>query len=321
MACSPQPRRMSQLFLAPTRMDGETRRRDCGGVCVYWQPPPPPAATRGLVFLAHGMCHGAYDFFERSAVPDGVGLPEELRLVDALRTAGYACAAISSIDRVRKAWSSNDEQRVVAALAELRASEAALGAVPLFGFGISNGGAFVLKLALSQAQPLFTGVAVQIMALPPPVLQHLLAAGSPPRRVAFIHMPQRDTRTAALVAANQKLLGQAGVQCEVFSCAPLAVTDSFFSERISVLTRSDSAAIARALVGAGIVDARTRLLTTDPRGSDWRACVAPLGGAALGADSLVADESPLSEELNVAWAAHELTAEHAEDVLRFLHAS
>ena len=67
-----------------------------------------------------------------------------------------------------------------------------------------------------------------------------------------------------------------------------------------------------------VLDPRTRLLRADPRASRWRDCLAPLGGAALGADSLVADDSPISELLNVAFAAHELTAEHADDVMRFL---
>lgn len=60
------------------------------------------------------------------------------------------------------------------------------------------------------------------------------------------------------------------------------------------------------------------LRAEDPRASRWREALRAAGAAPpSAADGLAADASPLSEALNVAWAAHEFTAEHADEVLAF----
>jgi hypothetical protein len=58
-------------------------------------------------------------------------------------------------------------------------------------------------------------------------------------------------------------------------------------------------------------------LVDDPRASDWREALAPLAGA----DRMQPDKSALSEVLNVAYAMHELSADHFEDDLAWMEAN
>ena len=61
------------------------------------------------------------------------------------------------------------------------------------------------------------------------------------------------------------------------------------------------------------------ILAEDPRasglGEGWRAALAPY--AAVLGDSLVPDESPIAEAMNVAWAQHEFCATHIVETIAF----
>ena len=73
----------------------------------------------------------------------------------------------------------------------------------------------------------------------------------------------------------------------------------------------------QALRDGGFVDA-SGFLVDDPRRTNWRDAVRPVVPEAV--DSLVADASPVSEILNVAWARHEFTDAHLEESLDWLGA-
>ena len=73
----------------------------------------------------------------------------------------------------------------------------------------------------------------------------------------------------------------------------------------------------QALRAGGFVDA-SGFLVDDPRRTNWRDAVRPVVPEAV--DSLVADASPVSEILNVAWARHEFTDAHLEESLDWLGA-
>jgi hypothetical protein len=58
-------------------------------------------------------------------------------------------------------------------------------------------------------------------------------------------------------------------------------------------------------------------LKEDPRRSTWRDALASVNGLSQ-LDSLMADHSPVSEEMNVAWANHELVSDYIDETLDFL---
>ncbi len=269
-------------------------------------------APRGLVFLAHGCSHRATDFWPHSpSCPSCIGLPEEVAIARAVVDADYAAVALSSRGHC---WDFDvDASRVASALTSFIA-EHRLERLPRYALGASSGGAFVLQLPKLFA---LDAVVSQIMAVP----AHLLPHKPPP--LLFVHMP-RDTRTAALVHRCVRFVRQhRGGRSEKVEAQPLPINASFFARRIRGVSLPTSAALHRALLPA--LD-ESGMLLEDPRGSDWRRLVetAPggLAGALPGArpgekDSLEADQSAVAEELNVAWASHEITSDYMGQTLEW----
>lgn len=61
-------------------------------------------------------------------------------------------------------------------------------------------------------------------------------------------------------------------------------------------------------------------LRQDPRVTTWRELLGDLRPSLLG-DSLVADVSAISEEMNVAYAMHEITADFMTETINFFESS
>ena len=184
--------------------------------------------------------------------------------------------------------------------------------LPLFVLGASSGGA--MALALPHALPRITAVCSQIMAVPNEFFSRL--TGYPPAR--FEHM-KRDQRTAWRVQQNIATLEQQGVVHSVREIEPAALTPSFFSDAIEHISAEQSRTIFDALRNASLLDA-SGALRDDPRTAPWREALrsnpasATLLGGALH-DTLVPDESGIAEELNVAYAQHELFSGAIDDTL------
>lgn len=158
------------------------------------------------------------------------------------------------------------------------------------------------------------GVCSQIMALPSGMLQHVLATVAQYPPTIFVHMP-RDNATAVAVEANMAALQAKGVLTAARAVPPRALPPTFFSDRIQGVPASASQEYVQALHQAALVDERG-MLVLDPRASThrWRPVL-----QRVGAVQLEADASPIFEELNVAWASHEIVgdADVLDDVLRF----
>lgn len=286
-----------------------------GGVEAMWQVPESPVA---ILFLAHGCSHSATDFWPPTPkAPKALGLPEEVRLVRAALSVRLAVIAISSSDRDVRCWDfESDGPRVKDALTAFRAARSELRGLPLVAMGASSGGAFVLQL---PALVPVAAVVSQIMAIPP----HLLPQPMPP--TLFVHMP-RDRRTASLVHKCVHHLKQQGVAADQLEIAPQRPTADFFLQRIVRIDASTARSLHGALQKGGLLDDQG-YLSDDPRRTAWREAVSsqrgllarlPGPGAGGPPDSLVSDQSAVSEALNVAWAAHEIVSDAWEGTLHWL---
>ena len=311
-APAPAPtRKKKQAAVAPpappVRLPLGFGKQTIAGVEVWYVR---PERCTGLLFVAHGMCHGAYDWFRGDEVAGGVGLPEEVAIVRAASARGYAVAAVSSLDRSRKAWSPEaDGPRVAAALDALSAALGGRGALRVAAFGASNGGAFVLHLTRFVA---LDAVCCAIMALAPRELEFLAANPKFPRVAVFDHMP-RDARTARAAAANVALLRAAGRAAVELRVAPRAVDGAFLGDRAG-LPRGAADDAAAALAAAGLL-AADGSLADDPLRSAWRGVLRPVLARHGVADALVADASAVAELMNVAYGEHELAATNIGAIL------
>lgn len=308
------------MFVATVAAALRGTREEISGVETVWQ--KPEGTARGLLFLAHGCNHGAIDFWPQSpACTQCIGLPEEVRITKHALQAGWAVVAMSSADReFTRCWNfGTDGPAVAGALKSFREAHA-LAQLPLAAMGASSGGAFVLQLP--QAVPGIQAVISQIMAISP---QMLISQGNQPfPPTLFIHMV-RDARTTALVEKCVRKLKQNGLKASSIEVPSRTIDEAFFSSRIVGLSAQTSQKLRRALEKASLLDGEGKL-ADDPRRTNWRNAVR--GAAGLSdvlpgikpgqADTLQADESAVAEVLNMAYSAHEITADYMQETFSWI---
>eukprot|EP00668_Euglena_longa_P029279 GGOE01036625.1.p1 GENE.GGOE01036625.1~~GGOE01036625.1.p1 ORF type:complete len:359 (+),score=68.82 GGOE01036625.1:57-1079(+) len=273
------------------------------GTEFIWQRPRNPKA---VLFLAHGCSHSATDWWNKSrACPKCIGLPVEMRIVRAALAAGYVAVAVSSQDRAfSRCWTEDDLEPVKRVIGSVVRKIGAKD-LPVFALGASSGGAFLPMLTQTMH---LSALAVQIMA----TSTALLTPQFPP--TAFIHMP-RDGRTARHVEANVLALNRSGVPAHNWPQPPLRVSARFFSDYVDSIGLQLSDRIFKALKDADYLDDRDEL-KADPRHSGWRE-VLKSAISELRDVSMAPDESPLSEVMNLAYAAHEITDVYMRETLKF----
>ena len=186
--------------------------------------------------------------------------------------------------------------------------------LPLAAFGASSGGSFVSLLAhLSNPEARAHSLVVHIAS---GVMQALQAAvkgvgGYPP--TLFVHMP-RDRATAERVREAVAVLRGQGGEAEELLCKEKRMDEGFLARRIPGLKAAQSAELFHALRGEGIIGDDGRM-TRDGRRTSWREAVDRYTDGHK--DSKIDDwskfEDGIEEEMNVAYAFHEMSAEFAEE--------
>jgi hypothetical protein len=138
-----------------------------------------------------------------------------------------------------------------------------------------------------------------------------------PISIAFNHMP-RDSYTARGVQRSVKLLRERGISVLLLESNPTPLRETFFSDHrggVSLVSPSMSKLIVQSLLASNFLDFQNNLVS-DPRESDWRAHVE--GIVSPFHLSLGADKSNISELLNIAYAAHEITDYKIRETLEWM---
>lgn len=289
-----------------------------GNIETVWQ--RPSTTPKGIMFIAHGCQHQGTDIFSDIG-PDGwvfhecsssnfgqcLGLPEEVSLQRTARSRGYVVMAVSGGYGWKSCWGGKpDIPKVASAIRHVRDAENLAPDIPVLAVGASSGGAFVGLLAASEA----SGGVKHLKCIVPQIMgiKSGMNRGVP---TLFVHMP-RDKRTAATVEANIKDLQSRGIRVGEIQVHPVPVTVTLLKK---CLTSEAAEVVLRSMQLNEQLDA-AGFLKVDPRGREW---VKPVRKALpkQHSDTLVPDESCLAEVMNVAWAAHEFTAQYAPEILDF----
>ncbi|CEM07910.1 unnamed protein product [Vitrella brassicaformis CCMP3155] len=265
---------------------------------------------RGIVFLAHGCHHSATDFWPHSQhCIKCLGLAEQRRMVTELLSEGYGVVAVSSANRRRMCWSPTaDRKRVLEALQILRRREG-WESLPLFAIGSSSGGRLIGSLVSEQSLK-FDAVAIQGMAI-------ALRSGVDSFPPALFVTMAKDRRTTRLVRALVTRLREHERPALLLAVGPVPIQPSFFSDRIEEVDEELSSRLHKALLEKKLIDGKG-WLRHNPRDSQrcpWREAFSLIPELKKHGLSLTADRSSISEELNVAWASHELTADFTKEIL------
>lgn len=271
----------------------------------------------GALLLLHGCSHSATDFFPpTSTCPNCTGLPESLRITQLALSRRLSVIAVSSTNRLHKCWQVHtptahvpDYDRIATAL---RVAAAHSISSPLFVIGISSGGRFATSLPLR-----FDLAGINLIISPAIYPEHhmytLSSRPLPPH--VFTHMPHRDPITAAAISRAITILTTLRTPAVEFHVAPHPVTPDFLTDAVPSWNSSVVAQLVTALKKAHVLRPDYTLMA-DPRRSAWREAVSHLRGKLN--DSFIADQSPLSEELNRAWARHEITSDYFANALDYL---
>merc|ERR1719232_1654288 len=129
----------------------------------------------------------------------------------------------------------------------------------------------------------------------------------------------RDVRTdasAKKLVSNCLSNNQRHQSCKHIRLPSLPIHNSYFSNRIPEISLENSNAMFESLLEEGYIDDETHELKDDPRKSKWRDVIFSKLSSPHN-DSLVADASPISEVMNVAYARHEMTNDGAREALEF----
>lgn len=301
----------------------------------------PTGEVRGVLFVAHGCQHSAGDFFLRSEdCPTCLGLPEERRIVLRALNRGYAVVAISSLDRHTRCWHAAKEDRdlqpVADILAAVQGKEGWMDK-PMYALGASSGGAFVLALPLTVD---LAGISPQIMGLGEQhlryVLQHMKdkvlprdehgkpkADGVDPSQLPdrpypptfFQHMIW-DKLTVKSVALNMDVLQSQGISVREITVESQPLYPHYFSDRIVGFPQQLSEGIVGTLKEHGLIGAKG-YLKRDPRSTarDWQWLIREkVQGFNEEEWPLQPDESGVHEELNIAYAGHEIISDYVDEM-------
>nr|DAD37671.1 TPA_asm: hypothetical protein HUJ06_008312 [Nelumbo nucifera] len=262
---------------------------------VIWQIPDSPKA---VLFLAHGCNGRAVNFWDRSpGCPNCVGLPEERLIVLHALARKFAVLTISSAGRC---WSFEEERVIIKEIIQKWVDKNRLEKLPIVALGASSGGHFVSALAtdmkfssitLMIAEGLFRGL--DIPDDYPPTL--------------FVHMPKDDERMK-LIGKNMKALRRKGVDVSEIKCMEFPLAPSLLADRIPGLDDTISVKLFELFRNKGFID-DNGYMRKDGRATKWKEAVRK-------EQNLLPDKYEwihhIQEELNLAFAYHEMTSLFSE---------
>ncbi|XP_054790185.1 uncharacterized protein LOC129295671 [Prosopis cineraria] len=269
------------------------------GTDVIWQMPESPKA---VLFLAHGCNGRAINFWDQSLeCPNCVGLPEERLLVLNGLARQFAVITISSAGRC---WTLNEEVLIVKNIINWWISERKLDKLPLVALGASSGGYFVSVLA-------------NIMKLSSIVL--MIAEGTfgqinvkkdyPP--TLFVHMP-KDLYRQQKIDEYVEIFKDKGVDVDVIECMEFPLSPNTLADRIPGLDRSVSARLFEFFQEKGFIDEKG-YMKNDGRALNWKRALQEKKSLSLDKNLF----PHIQEELNLAFAFHEMTSVHSDQIFKW----
>eukprot|EP01084_Bolivina_argentea_P019696 36627_1 len=274
-----------------------------------------PQKAEGIIFFAYRK--SATDWFMSSKnCTKCIGLPEERHLIRYWLLHNFIVITISSQDLIPPGWTSRHDESVVETVLSSFKKTYDIEALPLYAFGASSGGRFVASFATKHYlinNLNIKGLIVQISAIP--VKTYRL--NKLPIHIPILYIPMvKDERTFNTVNEQLNILqNEKNMICKV---QEKAIDDKYFYLQIddSSVTNELSKSIYELLKTEEYLNDNGYLIENPTRGN-WRDVLIDGIGDAIN-DNLIDGQSAISEEMNVAFGRHELTAQCNEQMLHFV---
>lgn len=269
------------------------------GTNLIWQIPESPKA---VLFLAHGCNGQAANFWDKSpSCPNCVGLPEERLIVLHALERRFAVLAVSSLGTC---WSFGKEKENVKWIIKWWIEKNKLEKLPATALGASSGGYFVSVLA---AEINFSSITIMIAEGQFDSTE--IPKGYPP--TLFVHMPKDHIR-AALIRVNMEALRQKGIPVKEIRCLEFPLHPKLLSDKIPGLDQTLSIRLFEVFREKGFIN-KNGYMRNDGRAIPWKQAVKQRN-LLLKKHELV---NHIEEELNLAFAYHEMTSLHSDDIFEW----
>ncbi|XP_071733130.1 uncharacterized protein [Rutidosis leptorrhynchoides] len=264
---------------------------------VIWQIPNSP---KSVLFLAHGCNGRAANFWDKSINCDHcVGLPEERLIVLEALARNFAVVAVSSKG---KCWSMMKEPVVVERIIKFWIKKQNLENLPIVALGASSGGYFVSMLANRMK---FSSTVIMIAE---GVFDRIdVSKDYPP--TLFVHMPKDEVRKK-IIDVNLEMLKREGVDVAEVQCKELALSPNFLADRVPGLDVKISVELFNLFNDKGFINKKGYLID-DGRVIPWKEAMNERNISLP--NKLYVDY--IQEELNLAFAYHEMTSLQSEQML------
>uniref|UniRef100_A0A1J3GGK2 Secretion-regulating guanine nucleotide exchange factor n=3 Tax=Noccaea caerulescens TaxID=107243 RepID=A0A1J3GGK2_NOCCA len=268
------------------------------GTNLVWKIPKSPKA---VLFIAHGCHRKASHFWDKSPdCPDCTGLPEERLLIRFALARRFAVLTVSSAGTC---WSFGKEKVVVQNVIKSWVKKHELERLPLVALGASSGGYFVSAIATDLK---FSSIVLMIAE---GVFDQISISKQYPPTL-FVHMP-KDVYRQQKIREFLEGLRMEGVDAAEIECLDLPLSPGFLADRIPGLDPDVSAKLFKLFQEKGFVDEKG-YMKRDGRRTPWKQA---LSGYKISLEeSLV---TPVEEELNLAFAYHEMTSLQSEQIFNW----
>ncbi|KAG2712601.1 hypothetical protein I3760_04G134600 [Carya illinoinensis] len=269
------------------------------GTELIWQIPDTPKA---VIFVAHGCNGRSVNFWDRSSTcPSCIGLPEERLIVLNALARKFAVLTISSAARC---WTFREEKFVVKDIIKQWVEKNRLQQFPLVALGASSGGYFISVLATELK---FSSLTIMIAE---GIFDKIhITREYPP--TLFVHMP-KDRRRHTKINESLELLKNKGVDVEEIECKEFPLSPQILADRIQGIDQTVSAELFELFQDKGFID-ESGYMRNDGRATNWKKALRE-SRIQLPDQRL---EQHIQEELNLAFAYHEMTSLHCEKIFEW----
>lgn len=269
---------------------------------VIWQIPSDPKA---VLYIAHGCGGSALNFWDTCpGCPNCVGLPEEKQIVLDALAQNFAVLVITSSD---VCWSYGKDGLRVKEILRWWLEKHDLVKSPLVGFGASSGGYFLSILATEVR---FRGIVLMIAS---GLFDQMDSIPEEYPPTLFVHMP-KDVKRGRKIDRHIRMLRNKGIEVEEIKCMEFPVTPQWLVGRVSGLDQTTSSKLFRLFRDKGFIDDKG-YMKNDGRATPWKEAlkqsniVLPYGSKLM---------HHIQEELNLAYAYHEMTSLHSDQIFQWL---
>ncbi|KAL2973049.1 hypothetical protein AAZX31_14G026400 [Glycine max] len=245
----------------------------------------------------------AINFWDKSPkCPDCIGLPEERLLVLHGLAQGFAVITISSAQRC---WTFGKEVLVVKDIIEWWIGRKKLEKLPLVALGASSGGYFVSVLATAMK---FSSTVLMIAE---GMFEQIDVKGDYPPTL-FVHMP-KDLYRQQKIDEYVEVLKDKGIDVGVVECLEFPLSPSTLADRIPGLDQALSRNLFEFFQEKGFID-KNGYMRKDGRQIKWKKAFEEKKALLLDKNLV----PHIQEELNLAFAYHEMTSVHSDQIFKWL---